>query len=198
MTWIQTYNTESFDYLNFESNRIDIEEIAISLSRTCRFKGHCIEWYDNAEHSLRTSWIIKEPEPEIKLAALLHDSHEVYSGFGDVANPAKHLDPYVRDFIKELHGRIDVLIAEAFGFDPALFEHPSVKHADILMLAWERRDVMKPCEREWLPMPEIPGYFRKLRPIGMERAKSLFLSRFYDLCPKEYWNGSFNNGVNVL
>lgn len=151
MAWIQLYTNQAFDILEPDPSKIGLETIAVSLARTARFKGHTKGpvdvIYNNAQHSCLVAYIVQEPE--LKLPALLHDAHEVYSGFGDVATPAKQLNPFVKDYINSVHQNIDKAIASKFGFDPMLFAHPSIKRADKIVTATERRDVMGKCERPY-------------------------------------------------
>jgi len=67
-----------------ERYTFDIQEIAESLSRICRFNGH-MGWESVATHSIRVARAVSHMPPRVQLAALLHDAHEAY--IGDVAGP---------------------------------------------------------------------------------------------------------------
>lgn len=82
------------DYLKTRTGRLywerpqdylfTIEEIAESLARTCRFNGH-LGWETVAVHSVRVARRLDGERPAVRLAALLHDAHEAYTG--DVPGP---------------------------------------------------------------------------------------------------------------
>jgi hypothetical protein len=55
-----------------------IGEIAHCLARICRFNGH-LGWESVAWHSVRVSRLV-DGDARVKLAALLHDAHEAYTG----------------------------------------------------------------------------------------------------------------------
>lgn len=176
MSWIQTLDGGAFYVLQPDVNLINVDTIATCLSKTCRFKGHCRGFYSVAQHSLLVESLVKTPE--LKLPALLHDAHEVYSGFGDVASPIKKL-PEIREFLDTVENNIDFVIAEYFNFDPQLFIHPEIKAADLLALGIERKNLMSHCDTEWA-IPKYEG------PITIELddmfvAKKLFVDRLIEL-----------------
>lgn len=90
MTWIQTWDGKAFDLLDPSAADVDPVTIAVCLSRMVRFNGHTKKPYTIAQHSCIVCDLV-QPEG-LKLAALLHDAHECYSGFGDVCRPAKGID----------------------------------------------------------------------------------------------------------
>jgi hypothetical protein len=49
--WIQTYTGKKFWPLDPRPEDVDIEDIAHALAMQCRFGGHCLRFYSNAEHS---------------------------------------------------------------------------------------------------------------------------------------------------
>lgn len=122
--------TASGLYMNvFEptSEMVCIEDIAHSLTFQCRFGGHLPSFYSVAQHSLNCSYLIENPE--LKLAALMHDASEAY--LLDIPRPIKQrLDNY-----KEIENVLMKVIAEKFGFAWPL--HEDVKKVDELMLQTE-------------------------------------------------------------
>jgi hypothetical protein len=178
MTWIQTLDGAAFDLLDPDQHLIDPHTIGVCLARTCRFKGHCSDFYSVAQHSLIVCDFVLAPE--LKLAGLLHDAHEVYTGFGDIARPAKYLNNDVRRFLKAHERLVDVQIAARFGFPDSDFLHDQIGQADALALSTERRDVMGPCEREWEELPP-PSPIIRIEPMNIDEAYRHFMARLHEL-----------------
>lgn len=178
MTWIQTLDNKAFDLLEPDWKLIDPQTIGVCLARTCRFKGHCRDFYSVAQHSLIVESLVTDDA--LRLPALLHDAHEVYSGFGDVARPAKGLNEYVRSFLKEHEKHIDVHIARRFGINPVYMWHEQVKQADAIALSTEQRDIMGKCDREWSEMPR-PHPIIKIYPVDIDEAYRMFMARLHEL-----------------
>ena len=104
-----------------------IEDIAHSLCQQPRFGGHLPSFYSVAQHSLNCSYLIDQPE--LKLAALLHDASEAY--LMDIPKPIKSgLTNY-----KEIEDRLMKVIAKKFGFDYPL--NDEIKKVDEMMLQLE-------------------------------------------------------------
>jgi len=90
--WMQTYTGRKFWPLDPRVEDFDILDIAHALSLTCRFNGHCIEFYSVAEHSCHI--YDKAPYPK-KKQALLHDAPEGY--ISDIVTPLKRYMPEFRE-----------------------------------------------------------------------------------------------------
>ena len=175
---ILTSTGRYFDF-NFPAlDAIDIEDIATSLSRICRFTGHTTEFYSVAQHSVYVSFLVPE---YLALAALLHDASEAY--MGDLSTPLKQLVP---DY-KAIEQRVERAICGRFGLDFPM--HPLIKEADLRMLVSERRDLMPK------PLPEVDGTDRvawsdfrgiktvteRIRGVSPDIARMMFLGRFKEL-----------------
>jgi hypothetical protein len=182
--WIQTFDGRAVSLVDPLPSDIKLSTIAIVLSRMCRFGGHCRKFYSVAEHSYRVCRIVASETVDIqlRLAALLHDAHEAYTGFGDVCRPARIFAPLVT----RMQRRLDGVIAERFGFDVELFEHDLVKYADAKMLATEARDLMLDPPQPWEAMPEpMP---QKIVPLDMQNNAWIFeclAARYIDVLERK-------------
>lgn len=146
LPWIQLVDGRPFEPGNPKKEDFDIEIIAKALSHICRFGGHTKRYYCVAEHSVHVSNMLPD---NLKLAGLLHDAHEAYTGYGDVCNPVK------TDSIRYLEKNIDIFVAQRFNLPLENFYDQKVKHADMVLLATEKRYLLEPCDRPWdFPLPQ--------------------------------------------
>lgn len=159
-----------FDLENPDPERILINDIAQGLSNTCRFAGQCREFYSVAQHSVHVSELVPRWDA---LAALLHDAQEAY--IHDITRPLKQLLPDYRDIEKVL----ERTIAERFDLCWPL--PPSVKDADLVMLATEQRDLMPPHADTWYCLRGIVPRHDPIIPWTPHQARYQFLRRFYEL-----------------
>lgn len=86
---ITTYSGKDICPLNIQPEEIDVEDIARSLSNTCRFGGQLKYFYSVAQHSVichNTAKRLFEDE-KLAMACLLHDLGETY--INDVPTPIK-------------------------------------------------------------------------------------------------------------
>lgn len=169
--WIQTYSGKAFYPLNPDPSKIDIVDIAHSLSMQCRYNGHCVRFYSVAEHCVTLSFAVA---PEHSLWALLHDASEAY--LSDVPRPIKHL----LTGYAEAEKRLENAIFEHFGLRGPV--PAQVKEYDFRILNNERADLMQTCERDWEPMGEPLGD-STIHRWGWDwrTARQAFLFRFHQL-----------------
>lgn len=172
---IQTYLGNYFDFEHPEDSKIDICDIAWSLSHLNRYNGHSMVPYNVAQHSVHVSRLVK---PENALYGLLHDAQEAY--VGDMSAPLKTLFPEYRD----LEDRIQALVYKKFGLDDQLRLTTAidVSLADRCAGMTEKRDLMRNTIEDpdyWdfsvTPDPEI------ITPMDATRSFALFLGRFWEL-----------------
>lgn len=169
-TWIPTAHGNAIDLADPNPWAIAIEDIAVQLARVCRWSNATREHYSVAQHSVLVSQLVPA---ELALAGLLHDAAEAY--LGDASVPLKVLCPE----IVEVERRVAAAIARAFDLDPAAFEAPEVIHADHVLRATERRDLVARIDMPFLDMPApLAGV---IEPWSMETAAALFLKRFAEV-----------------
>lgn len=168
---ILTSTGRYFNLLAPSPNDISVDAIAHALSHICRFTGHVREFYSVAQHSYHASYLVP---PEHALAALLHDAAEAY--VGDVASPLKHLLPEY----KSIEAGVEAAVCA--HFDISLPLDPCVKHADLIMLATEKRDLMPwMLSDNWDILANISPQPKPLVPMSPLTARYYFLSRFEEL-----------------
>lgn len=83
MSIMITYSGLEFDPLNPTTDKINIEDIAHSLSMQCRYNGHVKRFYSVAEHCNIVSHNVR---PKNALYGLLHDAAKAYTGDSDIEN----------------------------------------------------------------------------------------------------------------
>jgi len=165
--WIQTQGGKRFYPLRPLPEDVDIEDIAHALSMLCRYGGHCDRFYSVAQHSYLASYYCEDHR-----WGLLHDAAEAY--LVDVPRPIK---PYLGMY-KSFEQQVLAVIAEKFGLE---FPMPkSVKAVDMLMLATEKRDLLKNSEK-WGSIKGIHPIEEEIIPWPPERAKREFINRFKQL-----------------
>ena len=164
----------------------DLEDIAWGLSRQCRFAGQIrrdIEFYSVAQHSVEVAdWVshyyrmqVTPNDPKTArnqlltvLEALLHDATEAY--LSDVVSPVKRT--YTFEGYRGIEANLDVALRGKYGLP--LRMSPLVKRADMIMLATEKRDLMKEgIATDWGELP--PPRKEPVIPLGITESKELWL-----------------------
>jgi hypothetical protein len=166
--WIQTYTGKKFWPLDPRPEDVDIEDIAHALAMQCRFGGHCLRFYSNAEHSI----LVSKHCGDDALAGLLHDGSEAY--LLDMLSPIKQFMPEY----KAAEKRCQAAVYKAFGLPEVTPD--SVKAADRRALRTERLQVMRDTGDPWVVDAEQPLDV-KLAGWQPLHARGLFLQRFAEL-----------------
>lgn len=173
MSAIQLASGKFFDFDTATPSDIVISDIAASLSKLCRYTGHCREFYSVAQHSVIVSLMVPT------LEALLHDATEAY--MNDLSRPVKQRNPA---YIAQEHALWPV-IADRFGL---MYKLPrAIKDADNRALMAERRDLMPQgdpaYERAWLMgiPPDLTPFPDRIVPWEPRFAQRAFLIRYYAL-----------------
>jgi len=170
MSWITTLTGKHFDFINPQADTVCIEDIAGALSNICRFTGHVPEFYSDAQHCVRLSYLVPA---EFALECLLHDATEAYCS--DINSPLKALLP---DY-QAIEERVDAVIRAKFGLPPAM--SPEVKHADLVMLGTERRDLGLNDGIRWPCLDGIELDPFLITPLPPKTAQAMFINRWNQL-----------------
>jgi hypothetical protein len=166
-SWLETYTGGKFHFLDPKPEEIDIVDIAHALSLTCRYGGHCRQFYSVAQHSVLTASSGLVETEKARLAMLMHDAHEAY--IHDLPRPIKHVVPYYKI--------IETIVQEAIE---KRFNIPSIpfrvqKYVDNVILATEARDLM-PNMTDWEPLPSPLDI--SIEPWTPEDAEESFLTAY--------------------
>lgn len=170
---IQVHSGMLVPVLEPRPDHILIADIAHALSNLCRFNGHARAFYSVAQHSVLVSRAVP---PEDALWGLLHDAAEAY--IGDVTRPLKlWLEHVAPGALSGVERRLQQAIAARFGLPDRM--PASVKHADDVLLATEKRDVLAVSDVPWVALPEPLS--DRIRPMSPVEAEVDFLTRFFQL-----------------
>jgi uncharacterized protein len=173
--WMQCYSGTAFFPFDPRPEDVRLVDVAHHLAYKCRFAGACLQFYSVGEHSVRASFNVA---PEHALATLLHDAPEAFGP--DIPRPWKlGLKLLGTDRgLRTIDQRITIAVGCRFGVD-LLNLAPEVHHADNVMLATERRDLMAPSELEWDWLPEpLPD---RIVPWSPREAELRFIERYVEL-----------------
>lgn len=188
---ILTASGTYFDLVAPKPEMIRITGNARALSRICRFTGHTSEFYSVAQHSVAVSHLVPK---QYALQGLLHDASEAY--LGDVSSPLKAL---LSDY-KVLERNVMAAITLRYGLPLDL--HESVKKADLVMLATEKRDLMFYDEGTdfWPCLYDVEPSNTPIYSQDTASAEAAFLARFRELTgqAKARYTGAYLTAVGGI
>lgn len=171
MSRLLTYpNRQMFDLLAPDPATIYPEDIATSLSHLCRFTGHVRQFYSVGQHCLLVAHLLPR---ELKFFGLMHDAHEAY--VNDLATPHKGLCAGYR----ATEDLAWAAVAERFGLPLTL--PPEVKHADLVALGMEKRDLTGEHPEQWPCLVGIELRPEPVIPYSSADARYLWLDMFQSL-----------------
>ena len=170
MPAVSTKSGRRVSLLNPSPSQIVIGDIAHGLAHQCRFNGQTNKFYSVAQHSVLVASILPR---ELRLAGLLHDASEAY--LGDVVQPLKDLLPEYQS--------IETNFCEVLGarFGVNLQHNDAIRHADLVVLATERRDLMPMDNADWSSIAGITPLSRSIKPKSPEAASAQFMEMFFML-----------------
>lgn len=169
-TDILLHSGNYWNYLTPETSIITIDDIAHGLANESRYNGQTSDFYSVAQHSV---WVSLLVQPEHAMAALLHDCNEAV--MKDIMKPLKRLLP---DYCA-LEQKSEAAILSRFGITLPL--DPSIKRADMIMLATEKRDLMPVNSGYQFDCGDIKPISDYIVPMPPRVAKAWFLERYHEL-----------------
>lgn len=179
---IQTHSGQRHYLDRLSENGYLAQDICGAGAHICRYGGHCKFHYSINHHSYLASLLAP---PELRLPMLLHDVHEIYSGFGDMMRPMKlYLSekfPEFAEFIKQRENEIDKCVARAFDFDVDLFYADEVKEIDMRMWATELHQVCNPSPYFCVQFADFEPYDIRIHEMAPHHVESLFRTQLYAL-----------------
>lgn len=172
--WLQVATGGHWYPLSPRAEEVVDADIAASLSKICRFGGHValdVGPYSVAQHSVLVAMQLRDwgSPAEIQLQGLVHDAHEAYPP-GDVLSPVKRELGWQARVMEEKAARV---VRAHFGVPVEL--DPMVRHADLVLLATERRDLLAPSAVEWGELPEPME--ERIAPWSWEVARGCWIDR---------------------
>lgn len=169
--WISTYTGRKVYPWNPKPEDIDPLDIAISLSRTPRFRAHTRDFYSVAQHCVIASHLVPKQDA---LWALLHDAPEAY--IGDLPKPLKQMVPEWE--------KADILLTRAVcdRFELHYSMPESVKEVDRFLLVTEAALLLTHHVDAWhLQLGVEPDMDLLIDPLPSNTAFIQFMERFANL-----------------
>lgn len=177
---IQLASGDYFNFLEPHTTPLAINDIAMGLSRICRYTGHLksadVDLYSVAQHCVLASEY-GEGDP---FENLMHDRAE--SVIGDVSSPLKQL---LNDY-KVIEDRVEAVTARQYGLPHPMSD--TCKAIDLRMLATEKRDMMPEDDDAdtWKIIKGVEPLPFEIKPWSRAESYHRFLHRFHFLKEGKY------------
>lgn len=142
--WIELADGSRFYY---ETSAFTIRNIAASLSKLCRYNGHCLAFYSVAQHSVLVADIMHNLQLGDPREGLLHDAQE--SILCDIPSPWKVLLP---DY-KKVEATLEHRLRQQFGLPEKGTD--GCKKADYLALHIEAQWLIESHGDDWEAPPGL-------------------------------------------
>lgn len=131
---VRTYTGVYFNLKHPKSTDVYVMDIAVALSRECRFNNATKRMYSVAEHSVYCALLAQQKypnRPRLAFEALLHDAHEYI--WRDLPTPMKELLPGY----KNLQVKTQMVINERYNIYIGLEDRKLIEEIDKEALEWE-------------------------------------------------------------
>lgn len=165
-------------YFNFlepeKSDPFTIKEVALGLSRICRFGAQLpeqFEIYTVAQHCVLAA---QYAPPPIRLTALLHEVEEAF--YGDMVGPLKRICP---DYKKISKAAVPVILRRLGHSDLDVFTD-EMKLIDNCMLATEQRSLCAPHDdgSNWAKSHGIEPFPITIKPWSIRKSYDAFMAAY--------------------
>ncbi len=147
-----TVSGGTWNILSPNAKDVSWKDIAEGLAKICRFNGQTHLFYSVAQHCCLVADILPA---EQRIYGLLHDAHEAF--IGDITSPLKSAFNILgaSEAISRLTEVTDNAIYDAANIRTPLDKQviSTVKHADRVVLATEKRDILTESSCVWNKLP---------------------------------------------
>lgn len=168
--WMQTASGRAIYPLAPDPALICLDDIAHALALQCRFAGHTRSFYSVAQHSVLVSQVAPFVDA---FAGLMHDATEAY--VQDLIRPIKRGAGMSGYHTAEIR----VWGAMCVRYDMSAVVPAGVKLSDEIVLATEKRDLMRSSPKAWEALP--PPMDEVITPWPWDEAEWQFKRRFGEL-----------------
>lgn len=179
MTWMITASGRKLEIAAIGAEDIEISDVSAHLAKLCRFTGACRIFWPVSEHSLLVERILAARCPGdivLRLCGLLHDGTEY--ALQDLATPVKD---HVGLLYRPLERAVWWAFSERFGLPREM--PPEVKHADLVALATEKRDLMPFHAEPWSVLDGIEPWHERvgIPELHWRESQRRFLEKYQEL-----------------
>lgn len=173
--WLTMRNRKFYPY-DCGGEAFDIEEIANSLSKLCRFNGNTNKFYSVAEHSLNVMELILDEFPTNKKLAyegLMHDATEAY--LGDLVTPLKQVLPKFNKIEHEVAVNLFKKHKVTYPFNP-------IVHSKDWMMCLIEKSILMPHAPKWFDHEDTTVFLKAhkmlVKGLSPDKAKENFIHAY--------------------